>query len=163
MVEVPLIDSCLPLRTNCKIFRSAEKLPELWEDSNGPLLKSISSVDGSTDFFYTTSTAWASKKGDPYRKKLDKKYSFYEDGYLWVPEHNPHYVNITGFFADDVALHEQECLDCEDKECIKFLDTKFMIPGWIEAEMMNKALELLLNSKRIQEDEQIDKNPNNKG
>lgn len=164
MIEVSLIDSCLPIKANCKIFRSAERIPEIWEDANGPMLKSVSSVDGSTDFFYTNSTTWQSKIKDPYRKKGNTKYSFFEDGYLWIPEHNPHYANILGFYIDDITLIKQDCLDCnEEKDCIRFLDTPFMIPNWIEAEMMAKALELLLNTKRIPEDEQINKNTNIKG
>lgn len=163
IIEVPLIDSCIPIKANCRIFRSAERLPDLWEDANGPLLKSISSVDGSTDFFYTTSTTWIQKKKDPYRKKGTTKHAFFEDGYLWIPEHNPHFVTILGFYKDDIFFHEQDCLDCDDKECIRFLDTPFWAPGWIEAEMLSKALELLAGvSKKLPEDEQIDKNPTRK-
>lgn len=161
VLEVPLIDSCLPIKSGCRIFRSAEKLPDFWEDANGPLLKSVSSVDGSTDFFYTTSAAWMQKKKDPYKIKSTTKYVFFEDGYLWFPEHNPHFAVVQGFYTDDIAMYEQGCLDCEDKECIRFLDTPFWIPGWIEAEMMAKAVELLAGvTKRIQDDEAINKNPN---
>lgn len=161
IIEVPVIDSCLSIKTNCKIYRSAEKLPEMWEDANGPLLKSISSLDGSTDFFYTNSTTWASKRKDPYRDKLNTKYCFYDGGYLWIPEVNPHYVNLQGFFMDDISLTKQDCIDCEEKDCVRFLDTKFLAPEWIEAELLAKAVELLAGvSKRLPEDEQINKNPN---
>lgn len=164
MIEVSPIDSCLHIKTNCKIYRSAERIPDLWEDSSGPMIRTVTSVDGTTDFFYTTSLVWASKKNDPYRKKLDKKYFFFEDGYLWMPEDNPHNVTIFGFFIDDTILHKQNCLDCDDKDCIRFLDTPFSVPAWVEAEMMAKALELLAGvSKRMPEDEQINKNTNNKG
>lgn len=161
IIEVSLIDSCLPIKANCKIYRSAEKLPDMWEDANGPLLKSISSVDGSTDFFYTTSTTWMSKKKDPYRSKADTKYCFFEGGYLWIPEVNPHYVTTLAFFTDDISLAKQDCVDCDEKDCVRFLDTKFLGPEWIEAEMLAKAVELLAGvSKKLQEDEQINKNPN---
>lgn len=162
IIEVPLIDSCLPIKTNCKIYRSAEKLPDIWEDAYGPMLKSISSVDNSTDFFFTNSTTWISRKKDPYRDKADTKYAFFENGYLWIPEHNPHFVNIRGYYIDDISLIESQCLDCDKKDCVHFLDTPFTGPEWIEAEVIAKALELLFNSKRLQEDEQIDKNTTRK-
>jgi hypothetical protein len=163
VIEVPLIDSCLPIKTGCRIFRSAERLPDLWEDANGPLLKSVSSVDGSTDFFYTTSTVWMQIRKDPYRSKGTTKYVFFEDGYLWFPEHNPNFATVFGFYTDDISMHEQDCLDCEKKDCIRFLDTPFWIPGWVEAEMMAKAVELLAGvTKRLPDDEQINKNPNTK-
>lgn len=163
IIEVSTIDSCLKIKTNCKIYRSAEKLPVLWEDENGPFVKAVSSIDGTTDFFYTNSTTWQSKRKDPYQKNSKTMYSFFEDGYLWIPEHNPHTVELLGFFVDDVTLSKQNCIDCDEKDCVRFLDTPFMAPGWVEAEMMAKSLELLLNTKRIPEDEQINKNPNTKG
>lgn len=44
-----------------------------------------------------------------------------------------------------------------------FSDSRFFIPEWIEAEMMAKAVELLVGvSKKLPEDQQIDKNVNRK-
>lgn len=164
MIEVPLVDSCLPITTKCKIYRSAEKIPAMWHDNNGPMLKSISSVDGSTNYFYTTSTAYASRKKDPYRKKSNTKYCFFEDGYLWIPEYNPNFASLLGYWIDDTILHKQDCVDCNEKDCVRFLDTPFTAPQWIEAEMLSKALELLAGvTKRMPDDEQINKNPNTKG
>ena len=162
MIEVPLIDSCLPISSNCKIYRSAEKLPDIWDDAYGPMLKSITSVDGSTDFFLTSALTWSNIKKDPYKKFANTKYSFYEDGYLWSPEHNPHFLTVRGYYIDDISLIESQCLDCDKKDCIRFLDTPFTGPEWIEAEVIGKSLELLFNSKRLQEDEQIDKNTTRK-
>src|SRR5688572_20690325 len=92
--EVSTIDPCCPVKVNCKIYRTRDKLPETWIDSNGPVLRSVTSVDGSTDFFMISPTNWQNKKNDPYQKQSSLKYVFPGDGYLWFPEHNPHYVNI---------------------------------------------------------------------
>lgn len=162
MVEVSTVPSCLPIKTGCKIYRSAERLPEVWQDGNGAILKSVSSVDGSTDFFYTTSGVWRHKQNDPYRRKFDQKYCYFEDGYLWVPEVNPHYVTILSYFIDDVNLSSQNP-DCDTKECVRFLDTIFTAPQWVEAELLSKAVELLAGvSKRMPEDEEINKNTTRK-
>ncbi len=163
MIEVPLIDSCLPISSNCKIYRSAEKLPDLWEDANGPIIKSVTSVDGSTEFFVTTASVWGSKRKDPYKSKLSKQYAFFEDGYLWSPEKNPHFLTVLGYYMSDIALTTQNCLDCDEKDCVRFLDTSFKGPNWVEAEVMAKAVELLAGvSKRLPEDEEINKNPTRK-
>lgn len=160
IIETSTIDPCCPIKTKCKIYRTKDKLPETWIDNEGPIIKSVSSVDSSTDFFYTNSTTWQSKKLDPYQRLSDIKYSFFADGYLWFPEHNPHRVNIFGFFTDDIT-NLNGCT--EEKPCVRYLDTKFMIPGWLEAEMFAKALEQMAGvTKRIPDDEKIDKNPNKK-
>src|SRR6478735_12667225 len=53
IVETSTTEDCCPVKTNCKIYRTRDKLPEMWLDTNGPVLKSVVSVDGTTDFFYT--------------------------------------------------------------------------------------------------------------
>lgn len=163
VVELSPIDSCCPVKTNCSIFRTEQKLPELWQDDYGPLIKTVSSVDNTTGFFYTSPTTWQSKRNDPYNRKSSEKYVFFSDGYLWFPEHNPHFVNIYGFFIDDISDVDTICNPCKDKPCTRFLDTSFFVPEWIEAEMFAKALEQLAGvSKRLPEDEQIDKNSTRK-
>lgn len=157
VIETSLIDPCCPIKTNCKIFRTKCKLPDFWLDEDGPIIKSVTSVDGSTTWEMTTPTTWQSIRIDPYQKKSSQMYTFYTDGYLWFPDHNPHKINILGFWTDDIS----DLNGCAPiKECVRFLDTKFTIPDWLEAEMISKSLEILAGvSKRMPEDEQIDKNP----
>jgi hypothetical protein len=164
VVEVSLTDPCCPIKTNCKIYRTKNKIPDIWIDNNGPIIKSVSSIDspavGTTDFQLISPNAWQSKRNDPYQKMSKQNYSFYSDGYIWFPEVNPNLVTILGFWMDDV----NDLNDCDEKkECVKYLDTKFMLPPWLEAEMYSKALEQLAGvSKRLPEDEQPDKNTNRK-
>lgn len=160
VIETSLIDPCCPITTNCKIYRTECKIPDVWTDNDGPVVKSITSVDGSTRFWITTPTTWQNKKNDPYQKKSNQMYAFYSDGYFWFPEHNPHKVNLLGFWVDDIA-DKNNC--SENKECTTYLDTPFFVPDWLEAEIMAKALEQLAGiTKKLPEDEQIDKNPNRK-
>ena len=165
VIETSTVEECCPVKTNCKIFRTKNKLPEMWIDTDGPIVSSVTSVDGSTDFFYTTAIGWSSKKKDPYQRMSNMKYSFFADNYIWFPEHNPHKINVTGFFVDDISNIKSLCEDCEneDKPCTKFLDAKFQIPGWLEAELLEKAVQSIAGvTKRLQEDEDINKNPTRK-
>lgn len=157
VIETSTIDPCCPVKTNCKIYRTKCKLPDFWIDEDGPIIKSITSVDGSTGWEFTTPTSWMSIKQDPYKKYSKQKYVFYSDGYLWFPEENPHLINILGFWVDDVS----ELNGCDpNKPCVRYLDTPSFLPDWLEAEAMAKALELLAGiSKRLPEDEEINKNP----
>ncbi len=157
VIEVPSVDPCCPVKTNCSIFRTKCKIPDFWIDEDGPIIKTITSVDGTTAFEMTTPTTWMSIRSDPYQKKSTQMYTFYSDGYMWFPEHNPHKVNMLGFWTDDIeALNGCQ----EEKPCVRFLDTKYTIPDWLEGELIAKALEILAGvTKRLPEDEQIDKNP----
>ncbi len=163
VIETSTIDECCPIKTNCKIYRTKNKLPEAWIDNSGPIIKSVTSVDRSTEFFYTSPATWLSKKIDPYQKMSKTKYVFFADNYLWFPLHNPHKISIEGYFLDLVKV-EDMCNECEkDEDCVRFLDTNFLLPGWLEAELFSKALDQMLRgTMRLQEDEQIDKNTNRK-
>jgi len=157
VIETSIVDPCCPIKTNCKIYRLKCKIPDFWTDEDGPIIKSITSVDGSTAWDITTPTTWQSIRLDPYQKKSKQMYTFYSDGYFWFPEHNPHKVNILGFWTDDVS-DRNGC--AENPPCVRYLDTNFQLPDWLEAEMMAKAVELLAGvSKRLPEDEEINKNP----
>lgn len=157
VIETSTVDPCCPVKTNCKIYRTKCELPDFWVDEDGPILKTITSVDNSTFWEITTPTTWSSIRLDPYQKKSKQMYVFYSDKFLWFPEHNPHRVNILGFWTDDVS-DRNGC--AENVPCTRYLDTKFTIPDWLEAEMMAKAVELLAGvSKRLPEDEEINKNP----
>ena len=160
VIETSTIDECCPIKTNCKIYRTKCKIPDLWVDTNGPIIKQVTSVDNTTDFLVTTAKAWLAKRTDPYEKLGNIKYSFYSDGYIWFPEYNPHRINVYGFYTDDISALS-EC--SKTKKCVRFLDTKFMIPEWLEAELQAKALEQIAGiSKRINEDNDINKNPSRK-
>lgn len=164
VIEVPTSDSCCPVKTNCKIYRTKNKIPNIWNDNNGPVIKTVTSVDDTSDFFVTSPTNWQNKRNDPYQQMLKTMYSFPADGYIWIPENNPHFVNIRGFFMDDISLYQDMCGNCDGKpkECVRFLDTSFMVPEWCEAEIYAKALELLLPSKKMPMDEEINKNSTRK-
>ncbi len=164
VIEVPLVDVCFNLPTNCKIYRSKEKLPETWTDNDGPIIKSVTSIDSSTPFFIIDEKTWQSRVNDPYQRNSKLQYAFVSNGYVWIPKNNPHKIIIRAFYKDDLRLLTRECEECQnEQDCLRFLDTDFMIPDWIEAEMYAKSLEQIAGiTKRLPDDAQIDKNPNRK-
>lgn len=150
--------------TNCKIYRTIDRLPDMWNDDNGPIIQHVASLDFSTPFTPTTLKALKNKLDDPYQKIAKEKYYYFLDGYLYFTD-NPHLVNISALFKDELSLFERHCTDCDTKkECVRFLDTRFMVPEWLQAEMQSKALQMIFqSSKRTPEDSQIDKNTNKRG
>lgn len=163
VIEVPTIDGNCPVKNCCKIYRTKEKLPPIWRDKSGTIIRLVTSIDNSTSFFVTSAWAYGNKKNDPYQKLSSEKYVFYQDGYLWFPEHNPHKVNVDAFFEDEISYinsTRKDCNDCFEKEdCVNYLDSKLILPDWVVAESISKAAELLLGTAgRLQYDNNIDKN-----
>lgn len=162
VIETTTSEQCCPVKTNCKIYRTKDRLPDMWEDYDGPIIKSVMSVDRSTSFQLISANKWINKKDDPYKKFSSEKYVFFSDGYLWFPEHNPHRILVEGMYVDDMDKMDAKCDGCENKnegDCNKYLDGHFNVPDWLEGELFAKALEQLVGvTKRLPEDNQIDKN-----
>lgn len=160
VVQSSIIEQGCPISIPCSIWRTDKKLPETWQDDYGPIIKYAMSVDDSTRWHLISKEEWINKRTSPYSRYDKTKYTIFSDGYLWFPNENPRRINIYGYYLDDPILHS-EC--GEDKPCIKYLDTPFEIPEWTEAEIVNKALELLLKGTLpIPQQEQIDKNETRK-
>lgn len=163
VIEVSTVPSCVGIKTNCKIYRTKDKLPEMWMDNNGPIIYTVTSIDDSTDFIVKSQNYIRNILNDPYQQYSSEIYCFFADGYLWFTKENPNKINIRAYYTDDVRLQVDSCTDCdENKSCIRFLDTEFMVPDWILAELFNKALNQLSPAKQLPDDTEIDKNPNRK-
>lgn len=164
VIQTSVIPDCLHIPSNCKIYRTKHPLPEMWMDNDGHIIKSVSSLDGSTSFTFTTPSSWQDKQADPYQAMSKEKYCFFADGYLWFPRDNPRKVNVFGFFKEDVRLSPHDhCDDCGTDECLRYLDTKFLVPDYILAELFAKTQQAILGmTMRIPEDTTINKNPNQK-
>lgn len=157
VIEQSAIDSCCPIKTRCKMYRLECPLPDTWFDNDGPVIKTVTSIDNSTEFFVTTPTAFANKEKDPYQNKNLELYTFFSDGYFWFPKVNPHKVNILGFYQSDIS-HLNGCSPTTD--CTPFLDREFFIPNWLMAECIVKAFQEIAPTIGIPSDSNINKNPN---
>lgn len=159
MVKASKINDCCPIKTQCTVFRTRYKLEDLWEDEYGPVITRVTSIDGSTEFTILSAKEYQTKKDNPYIKWVREKFAFYSDGFIWWENEAPKKVNVNGFFENDIST-KYHC-DNVQEDCIPFLDQKFLVPGWIEAELISKAVEQILGqTKRMPTDVNIDKNEN---
>lgn len=153
-MEASIVDECCPIKIPCTIYRTDKKIPDTWQDDYGPVIKYVMSIDDSARFTLISKEEWNNKHNSPYNKYDKGKYAIYSEGYIWFPKHNPRRANIYGYWLEDTSLHSQ----CDDNSnsCTRFLDTKFNVPDWLEAEMMAKALDQLARiTKQLRQDEQI--------
>lgn len=157
--KVSRIDERCPIKIEgLDIYRTEKRLPDVWENERGPIIRRVMSIDNFTNYKLISASDWQDKKNNPYLDKTKEKYVFYEDGYLWFPEAHPKNVNVEAFFKDDIS--DYNYCDCEiETECKKFLDHPFFIPSWIQAELMDKAFQQLAGqTMAIPHDTNINKN-----
>lgn len=160
IMEVSPIDKDCDIKTACKIYRTVRKLPKLFQDENGAIIKEVKSIDGSEIFTDTNSSNWSNIESSPYFKYNKTNYYIYMHGHLFFPVKAPKKIVVVGYFVNDVS-NEGTC--GQPKKCSKFMDDYFRIPEWLEGEIFGKALEELAGiTKKMPEDEQIDSNPTRK-
>jgi hypothetical protein len=167
VIEAPLIDPCCGIKSKCTVFRTEDRLPELYEDSAGVIIKNVLTIDNQTSLTQIKPAEWERKQSNPWLNK-DKKntFYFYNDGYLYFPNGSWKKVNVPGLYVEDISYIDlcDNCLTCEDetKKCVKFLDRQFILPEYLEAQMYDAAIKDLSNTyKRLPEKSvEINKNDN---
>lgn len=71
VIKAPLIDSCCGVKLldeELTIYRTKDKLPKLYEDLAGPIIREITSIDGNTSIKLITVKDFKRKIKSPYFK-----------------------------------------------------------------------------------------------
>lgn len=159
---VPTIDECCGLKTKCEIFRSVDKVPKMFTDEDGVIIKNILSVDGTVEFKLITPTSLKRILADTSNHKFDNnKYCFYSDGYLYVPKERIPLLKVEGYFETDISKYNKKCDACKDcnKECVSFLEMEWRVPKKLQEVVITQCITELFNGyKRMQEDDTVNKN-----
>lgn len=164
VIEAPLIDPCCGLKSKCTVYRTKDKLPDLFEDSAGVIIKDVVTIDGLTSLTPIKASEWERKIENPWLSKNKKnQFYFYSDGYLYFPNGSWKKVEIIAMFKKDTSEYnicdEKTTCDDESKGCVRFLDTEFILPDYLEAQMYDAVLKDLANiyKKLPEKSTEIDK------
>jgi len=159
VIEAPAIDPCCGIRSHCKVWRTKEKLPKFYEDTSGPIIKSVYTIDNLERFYNINPTDYINIINNPWIKNDTNKYFFPHDGYLYFPNGGYRKVEIMGYNEDEI---HNDCDSNSKKECVRFLDQQFRIPGYLEKPIFEFVEQEIMNTyARLHEKSaQIDKNDN---
>lgn len=160
--EAPLIDPCCGIRSKCTVYRTRDRLPRMYEDSYGAIIKNVLTIDGSFELQPVTPDGWDRKRKNPWGSggAMKDVYYFYNDGYLYFPMSTWRKVKIRAYFQEDVSDLNlcDNCGNTPSTECRRYMDNQFFLPPdlWkYVSERVNQ--ELLTIYKRIVPDELINK------
>jgi len=105
LIETNKIEACCgSLPNSCKIMRTKEKIPLPFEGSYGPFIRTVSSVDGSTEVYRTQPAAFVSMTKTTTFKYNKQKYYWYMNGYLYLPNADWDAIMVDGIFQDDISI-----------------------------------------------------------
>lgn len=146
LVQVDKVEACCDIESGCTIMRTVDKFPTVMLNVNGPLIRSVTSIDGSTDVERTeplTYTRIIKTSGAKYNKT---KYYWFLNGYLYFPNLGWPQVKIDALFRGDISRFQ-----C-DSPCIMIQDSPTPIPDYLFALIEQNVLRELGMEIQIPQD-----------
>lgn len=149
LIEVSASEaSCASLATCCTFRRTKDKLPKLLTGTWGPIIRTVSSVDGSIEVRKTQSSVFTDIANTTTFKYNKNKYYWLSNGYAYFPNLEWEEVLIDGMFEDSIKPYE--C--CVDDCCIVRQSEPSHIPDFLFADIEQPVRAELLNMIQIPKD-----------
>jgi hypothetical protein len=132
LIDVDKVDAgCAGIYSGCYIKRTKEKLPKILDGTFGPLIRSVSSIDGSAELYRTEPGTYTSITKTTNFKYNKQKYFWYIDGYLYLPNCEWDAIKIEALFDGDIS----EYLCPPNESCNIRQDMNLPFPQYLFSEI----------------------------
>jgi len=149
LVEVDRVEACCEgIKSGCTIMRTKYKIPGVMEGAFGPIIRTVSSIDGSQLVYRTYPTIYTRLTKTSGFKYNKSKYYWYLNGYLYIPNAMWEGVSITALFEENISVYS-----CDDEDdCTIAQERQMPVPDYLFAEIEQYALKELLTTGSIPAD-----------
>ena len=146
LVDVDKVDAgCYGVYSGCYFKRTKEKLPELLTGIQGPIIRTVSSVDGSIELFRTDPGTFSSMTKSTTFKYNNKQYFWFLDGHLYFPNLIWDAVKIEAIFENDVET-------CDSDKCLIRQEQALNIPDYLFSEIEQYVVKELTMTMQVPTD-----------
>jgi len=143
MVEVPVTE-CGELDTKlCTTLRRTEyKLPDTYSTNFGNLIRQVASINFGIFYEPKSPREWKAiqKRKD---KDLSKKYYFFINGYIYIPNSDVESIRVEAYFKDKFQINKintANCTSCK-KDCPRLLDFDFVSPEYLLNDVLKGVIQ----------------------
>ena len=158
LIDIDKVEaSCTGIESGCTIKRTKDKLPDMIEGYWGPLIRTVSSIDGSIETQATQPGTYTSMTKTTSFKYNNKKYFWYLNGYLYLPDVDWDAIKIEGVFDDNIGAWP-----CEEAEkCVPRYKQQINIPEALFAEIEQEVIKSMMMTITVPPEDGDNKlNPN---
>ena len=147
LIDVDKVEAgCFGVYSGCYFKRSKEKLPTILNGAMGPIIRTVSSIDGSIEMFRTDPGTWVSMTKTTTFKYNTRKYFWYLNDYLYAP-------NIDWEAIKVEAVFDRVTDPCNDKEqCEIAQDKQLNIPEYLFSEVEQFVIKELTMTMQVPSD-----------
>lgn len=132
LIDVDKVQAgCAGIYSGCTIKRTKDKLPKILNGSFGPLIRSVSSIDGSVELYRTEPGTYTSITKSVNFKYNMQKYFWFIDGYLYLPDNQWDAIKVEALFDSDISEYHCETED----QCKIRQDQKLPFPEYLFSEI----------------------------
>ena len=144
------------------LVKSSKKLPRLLYSRYGNSIVEVTSIDGSVIFLPTTLSDYKLfKKRVLSNRTRNTKFYYVQDGYLYLPDCEYEYVNVTLITLDTKDVEKlSTCKDCDN--CKSIWDYEFICPDKLLVTVINETFKKVSMIRQVVEDTLPDLNSNKK-
>jgi len=129
LIDVDKVEAgCIGVYSGCFFKRSKDKLPNILDGMFGPIIRTVSSIDGSIEMFRTEPGTWSSITKSTTFKYNKRFYFWIIDGYMYCPNIDWDAIKIEAIFENDIE-------NCKTSDCLLIQDQAFNIPEYLFSEV----------------------------
>ena len=146
LIEVDKVEAhCAGIQSGCTIKRTKLRLPSMFEGYWGPLIRTISSIDGSQELQATQPGTYTSMTKTTTFKYNKTKYFWWLDGYIYCPNIEWDAIKVEGVFDSDITKW-----DCDtENDCTPRYEQEMYIPEALFAEIEQQVVNTMLNTIKV--------------
>jgi hypothetical protein len=129
LIDVDKVEAgCIGIYSGCYFKRSKDKLPTIFDGAMGPIIRTVSSIDGSIEMFRTDPGTWVSITRSTTFKYNKRPYFWYLNGYLYVPNVDWDAIRVEAVFEGKVE-------SCDTDPCLIRQDDPLPFPEYLFSEV----------------------------
>ena len=146
LIDVDKVEAgCSGITSGCTIKRTKLKLPSMIEGYWGPLIRTITSIDGSQELQATYPGTYTSMTKTTSFKYNRTKYFWWLDGYIYSPNIEWDAIKVEGVFNDDITKW-----NCDEKDdCTPRYKQPMYIPEAMFAEIESQIINIMMNTMKV--------------
>jgi hypothetical protein len=129
LIDVDKVEAgCIGVYSGCYFKRSKDKLPTIFDGAMGPIIRTVSSIDGGIEMFRTDPGTWVSITRSTTFKYNKRPYFWYLNGYLYVPNVDWDAIRVEAVFQGKVE-------SCDTDPCSIRQDDPLPFPEYLFSEV----------------------------
>lgn len=146
LIDVDKVEAgCIGVYSGCYFKRSKDKLPTIFGGAMGPIIRTVSSIDGGIEMFRTDPGTWVSITRSTTFKYNTRKYFWYLNGYLYAPNIDWDAVRMEAVFEGKVDA-------CDIDPCLIRQDDPLPFPEYLFSEVEQFVIKELTMAMQIPTD-----------